>query len=83
MPERPTKEEIEAYEVRYLKDMADRYGGQLEAEAARRRARLKEKARRAREQFQIQRIPPAGGAGRRSSPAGHVLRAADGGDDPV
>lgn len=51
MPERPTKEEIEAYEVRYLKDMADRYGGQLEAEAARRRARLKEKARRAREQI--------------------------------
>ena len=49
MPERPTKEEIEAFEIRYLKDMADRYGGQLEAEAARRRARLKEKARRARE----------------------------------
>ena len=47
----PTKEEIEAFEIRYLKDMADRYGGQLEAEAARRRARLKEKARRAREQI--------------------------------
>lgn len=27
MPERPTKEEIEAYEVRYLTEMADRYGG--------------------------------------------------------
>ena len=51
MPERPTKEEIEAYEVRYLKDVADRYGGQLERSAASRRARLKEKARRAREQI--------------------------------
>lgn len=51
MPERPTKEEIEAFEIRYLKDMADRYGGQLERSAASRRARLKEKARRAREQI--------------------------------
>ena len=51
MPDLATKEEIEAYEVRYLKDMADRYGGQLERSAASRRARLKEKARRAREQI--------------------------------
>ena len=72
-----TKEELLEIEQRLLVEMGRRYGAHLEKAAAARRARSRERARRAREAA-IQGIRTAGGDGGGGHAPRGLLRPADG-----
>ena len=72
-----TKEELLEIEQRLLVEMGRRYGAHLEKAAAARRARSRERARRAREAA-IQGIRTAGGDGGGGQAPQALLRPADG-----
>ena len=72
-----TKEELLEIEQRLLVEMGRRYGAHLEKAAAERRARSRERARRAREAA-IQGIRTAGGDGGGGQAPRALLRPADG-----
>lgn len=72
-----TKEELLEIEQRLLVEMGRRYGAHLETAAAARRARAKERVRRAREAA-LQGISASGGSGGGGKPPRDLLRPTDG-----
>lgn len=72
-----TKEELLEIEQRLLVEMGRRYGAHLEKAAAARRARAKERVRRAREAA-LKGISASGGSGGGGKPPRDLLRPADG-----